>query len=970
MLNSTKTALAFILLFFIPYIQSCKTSAVIATQSIQQADEYNNQKKFKEAIICYEKYIKMAPGLGVYRNPSMEADVYRKLAHVYSTRLKYDSSLYYLQKALKIDSIPGPNALNIIEDYRKIGLTYGYEGDYINSIKFLKQSLKLNTGMDKSLKEVNRLSIGDTYLSLAQVNFVIGNFQEAEEEVGKAILIYKKIENEYLGLLESYLVLGKIKIEQGDSKEGLRLIENSIQIAEKNNINTARHYQAIGSAYLLESKYEEALKNRMEALKKAEESKIISQITWMNVKVGDVYTYIGDDKKAENYYETALLYYPGTKEEILADSPSLQMRLGDVQLASDFYIKSGSLMGTGLASLRLGEINEKNIKSDQAEYYFNKSDSIFKIIGSNAGQARAKLGLCRVFISKDMLDTASRIIRQIINLSKNPEIVWQVLFEKGRIFEIQNNIDSAMLKYVQSIDIIEKIRGDLSIEEFRSAFMKDKMQVYERLIMLLIENRKNAVFNNLKQSPIETAFYYSERARARSFLDILGNNKISPKQSSDTILLAQEFKLRLQIQKISKEIELGKFNAPAPKELEKYLEILNKEYINTLDLIKLSNGDYNSLISVEPSKLSEIQELITEKEAIIEYWMGKENSVIWVITNKTITAKILDIGADKIEELVSECRALIKPQSGKENKFLLTELYNILISPIESEIKDYESLSIISHRSLHFLPFQALIDKSGKYLIEKFNVSYAPSCSVLKQCSLKKCNTYDDFLGMALGNMSIGVSSPLPGTKIELNQIVQLYPGATAKYEKETSETYFKTEAKNHNIIHLATHCYLDGRYPMNSYLLMLSDGKNDGQLTVNEVFDLNLKAKLVVLSACETGLGSLSTGDELIGLSRAFIYAGTPAIIVSLWPVEDASTALLMTRLYQYYSAGYSLQYALTLAQRDLINNNFETSIKRGRSIVDWDKVLKYEIETGNKSKEKNPFFWAPFVLIGYGGI
>jgi CHAT domain-containing protein len=223
---------------------------------------------------------------------------------------------------------------------------------------------------------------------------------------------------------------------------------------------------------------------------------------------------------------------------------------------------------------------------------------------------------------------------------------------------------------------------------------------------------------------------------------------------------------------------------------------------------------------------------------------------------------------------------------------------------------------------------------------------------------------------MALGNMTIGNFSPLPGTKVELDQIVQLYPGATAKYENETSETYFKTEAKNHNIIHLATHGYLDSRRPMNSYLLMQSDDKNDGQLTVNEIFDLNLKSKLVVLSACETGLGSLSTGDELIGLSRAFIYAGTPAIIVSLWPVEDASTALLMTRLHQYYSAGYRLQYALTLAQRDLINNNFETSIKRGGSIVVWDKVLKHEIESGNKSKEKNPFFWAPFILIGYGGL
>ena len=331
--------------------------------------------------------------------------------------------------------------------------------------------------------------------------------------------------------------------------------------------------------------------------------------------------------------------------------------------------------------------------------------------------------------------------------------------------------------------------------------------------------------------------------------------------------------------------------------------------------------------------MSEIQELLAEKSAIIEYWIGVEKSVIWVITKKTITAKILDTGAAKIERTVSDCRLIIRPEAGQEYKMLLSELYNTLILPIEPELRDYESLYIIPHRSLHFLPFQALIDNSGTFLIEKFNLSYAPSSSVLKLCSLKESHSTNDFLGMALGNMSVGNLAPLPGTKAELNQIVQLYPGATARYEDETSETYLKTEARNHNILHLATHGLLNSRRPMNSYLIMPSDDKNDGQLTVSEIFDLNLQSKLVVLSACKTGLGLLSTGDELIGLSRAFIYAGTPAIIVSLWSVEDASTAVLMTRLHQYYSAGYKLQDALAFAQRDLINNSFEAvSQKRSR--------------------------------------
>ena len=970
MLNSTKTATAFIFLLSVLFIHACKTPAIIATQTIQKADEHNNQKKYKEAIVCYEKYIQLAPGLGIYRNTSMEADVYRKLAHAYSARSKYDSSLFYLQKALEIDSASEQNPLNIIEDYRNIGLTYGYKGDYINSIKFLEQSLELNAGMDRSLKDIKRISIGDTYLSLAQVNFVIGNFQEAEKEVFKAISIYRKIENEYLGLLESYLLLGKISIEQGNISDGIGFIENSIHIAENNNINTSRHYQAIGSACLQESHYEEALKNRIEALRKAEESRITPQIIWMNVKVGDVYSYIGDDKKAESYYKAALSYIPGSKDESMAVLPSLQMRLGDVQQAQDSYVKSGSLTGTALANLKLGEISEQNNRLEQAKYYYNKSDSIFKITGSNSGQTVAELGLCRMFIQQNQLDKANSLITQINNLSKNPEIEWQILFEKGIIYEKRNNILAAFQEYSKSIKIIEKIRGDFSIEEFRSVYMRDKIHVYEKLIMLLLDNTESGLFNDLKQSPVETAFYFAERAKARSFLDMLGNTKISSKQSSDTILLDKEFKLRLQIQKITKEIEQIELKSTDPHKLVKYLESINHEYLKTLDLIKLSNSSYNSLVSVEPSRLSEIQELLAARNAIIEYWIGKEKSVIWVITNNNITAKIFNTGAGKIEKLVSDCRAQIRPGSGIGNKLFLTGLYDILISPIESEIDGFESLYIIPHRSLHFLPFQALIDSSGNFLVEKYNVSYAPSSSILRHCSLNKYDITNDFLGMALGNMSLGNFSSLPGTKAEINQIVQLYPGASAKYENEASETYFKTEAMNHNIIHLATHGFLDSKRPLNSYLLMPFDDKNDGQLTVDEIFDLNLKSKLVVLSACETGLGLLSTGDELIGLSRAFMYAGTPAIIVSLWKVEDASTALLMTKLHQYYSAGYNLQNALTFAQRDLINNNFEVSVERGESDIVWDKTLKYEIESGNKSKAKNPFFWAPFILIGYGDL
>jgi CHAT domain-containing protein len=144
----------------------------------------------------------------------------------------------------------------------------------------------------------------------------------------------------------------------------------------------------------------------------------------------------------------------------------------------------------------------------------------------------------------------------------------------------------------------------------------------------------------------------------------------------------------------------------------------------------------------------------------------------------------------------------------------------------------------------------------------------------------------------------------------------------------------------------------------------------DDGRLTVNEIFGLNLKSKMVTLSACETGLGDLSEGDELVGLSRAFIYAGSPGVIVSLWNVDDATTAWLMTRFHQYLNAGNTSAEALTLAQRDLLNRNFTSSQSRGFVDVELDESISKAVESKTKSLARNPYYWAPFILIGNGFI
>ena len=225
-------------------------------------------------------------------------------------------------------------------------------------------------------------------------------------------------------------------------------------------------------------------------------------------------------------------------------------------------------------------------------------------------------------------------------------------------------------------------------------------------------------------------------------------------------------------------------------------------------------------------------------------------------------------------------------------------------------------------------------------------------------------------MGLALGELAIGNLSGLPVTEVEIKQLESLYPEMISRSADEFSETYFKTQSKDQNYIHLATHGYFDKNQPMYSYLLMPSGNEDDGRLTVDEIFKMNLNSNFVTLSACETALGEIGEGDELIGLSRAFIYAGTLGVVVSLWQVDDATTAWLMTRFHQYVNAGYTVSEALTWAQRDIIQRNFSATKSRGLKNVELTESVQEAVNRRNNNSSRDPYYWAPFVIIGNGFV
>jgi CHAT domain-containing protein len=243
-------------------------------------------------------------------------------------------------------------------------------------------------------------------------------------------------------------------------------------------------------------------------------------------------------------------------------------------------------------------------------------------------------------------------------------------------------------------------------------------------------------------------------------------------------------------------------------------------------------------------------------------------------------------------------------------------------------------LIVVPHGPLHYLPFHALCDGQG-YLLERCEISYLPNSSLLRLQRGPGANGHDALSALVVG---CSLNGALPHTLSEARQVTKRLQG-TSLLEGEATRTNLEAQAGTARVIHLATHGEFRPEAPLFSTLYL-----SDGPLTATDVFNLELNASLVTLSACQTGTSAIGGGDELVGFSRAFLYAGAASLLLSLWRVEDQATAQLMDRFYQALLDGQSKPAALRQAQLALL---------RG------DEGYRYS----------HPFFWSPFVLIGDRG-
>lgn len=499
-------------------------------------------------------------------------------------------------------------------------------------------------------------------------------------------------------------------------------------------------------------------------------------------------------------------------------------------------------------------------------------------------------------------------------VKENGEIYWMLLSERARIAE-QAGDKAAALKWLrQAIDEVEEQRASINTETSKIGFVGDKQAMYARAIALALA---------LNQADV--AYELMERGKSRALVDLLAARSGGPILTGHS---ADSARLLLSYQQAAE-----KAAAQLPLDMAHAGNAESRSAARQ-QVLQLKSHDpaLASLVSVGALSLADVRRYLRPNEVLIEYYQhGDKLDMMAVSADHAQSAVVDGTGVDRE---VRDFRNLIEQQ--QEGALAAGQaLYKKLLAPVAGMIAG-RPLVIVPHGALHYLPFAALHDGAG-YLAATHQLRFLPSASVQQYLRPPRENRMDSVL--VFGNPDLGNPQlDLPSAEEEARKISAMLAGSSLLTRAAASETAFKASAAQYRYLHVAAHGQFRADVPLQSRLALAADKQNDGSLTVAEIYGLRLDADLVTLSACETGLNRAMNGDDLIGMTRGFLYAGSSNIISSLWEVDDEATADLMIGFYQRLREGKGKAQALQEAQQAL-----------------WKKFPE-------------PRYWAAFYLTGQG--
>lgn len=944
-------------------------------------------------------------------------------------------ALDFFQQELEVwraegDGVQQAQALN------NIGVVYGSLGLEQKAIESYKKALSLRHAAG------DRKGIANTLDNIGMFYLNAGELQKALDQFNQALAIFREL-NESTGIANALNNIGGVHMTWSDYRRALDYFGQALELRRSlgHRREEAMALNNIGQVYFFLGDAQKALNYHRQAL---ELRRILGQRAGEAGSINNIgfaYDALGDEAKALAHYKQALELFRAANDRNGEASTLLNIGTGylanskDPKTALEYYTRAleirrtlGHTIGQAIVLTNIGFLYNSTDQPRKALDYHRQALGIHRASGHRIGEAASLNNLGAAYFALGENENALDYFNQALAIyraigSRGLEAVS--LFGLARVERERGNFDAALLRMEESLTIIESLRGIVASQEMRASYLAQKQDYYEFYTDLLVNLHQREPSKKHDLAALES----SERARARSLLELLAEARIDVDSGIPPALKQRERATHSRIAWIQKHLIEG-YSQPSPDKtriarLEEELERLDAER-QQLDMeIRQKHPQYADLKYPVPAGLKTIQSLLDEQTVLLEYALGKDNSFLFAVTrDQFIIARIP--AAASIAERVTALRLLIsaRPQRSMFGKQIehSRELYRELIEPAGKLLAGKRKLIIVPSGILHYLPFEVLLSSgeaslsagaagSWPYLLKDYAISYVPSAGVLASLRSRSetgAGPMKDFLAFAdpiyvnetvtesdlvgagprgaFGDERSWKLGRLAESRREVEEIAGLYAKdkVSLLLRGQASEENVKTAGRfnDYRYIHFATHGLLnEARPPYSGLILSLNNPaqtptsqtrkprgsaangvsrtvshtgpgdsaslppdrgpvsqSEDGLLQVYEVFNLKLNADLVVLSACETGLGKEVKGEGLVGLTHAFFYAGTPSVMVSLWKVQDRSTADLMVNFYMQLDRSQNKSEALRQAKLKLIQNN----------------------------RYAHPYYWAPFVLSG----
>ncbi|BAY24935.1 TPR domain protein [Calothrix sp. NIES-2100] len=930
------------------------------------------------------------------KNIAGQVDTLTLIATLYSSLGDNQKARETLSQVLELQKqLPKPDFGKQALTYMSIAVTHVVANDYQKALEYFKgaRSLFQQAGNANAEAEV-----------LTQISFVyneLGQQQKSLDALNQALPLQRTQKNRSREAFTLNNIAG-IYASFGNYQQALDFYNQAITIQRQINdlpgeaatlIYIAKLYQSLGN-------YQLSIDTYKQALDKFQTVGDRSQIAQILDNIGNVYRTAQKPEKALEYYNQALTLWReqgGLFQEFstltgmirayesLKDYPKA---LDTANQALTLARKQQSPLSEASALGLLGRVYLASKDYQKSLDFSTQANSKFRALGVPLGEANTLRNIGKAYNSLKQHQQAIvnynqelKLLRQLGDRTGQAETLYNIaVSERDR-----NNLEAARSQIESTIKIVEDIRTRVTSQDLRTSYFASVQKYYEFYIDLLMQLHKQQPSQGYNALALQT----SERARARSLLDLLTEAHADIRQGIDPTLLETERSLQQQLDAQEKrwlKLSTSERTTTQLQELEKQTAALLEQYRQLQAKIRAASPRYAALTQPQPLSLKQIQSsVLDDNTLLLEYALGEQRSYLWAVTKNSITSYELPKRAD-IEAAVKKFRRVLVSPIEKTNPVTAASLLSqLILQPVAQQLGQ-RRLIIVADGALQYIPFAALNtpgSKNSSYepLAVKHEIISLPSATTL--AVIRQETAGRKIAPKALAAIADPIFSPkdervtggtpnpqnsiqnldlqqldrsareanisfdrLPFTRQEAETILSLVPEKQRKQAFDfTANRALATDPQlsQYRILHFATHGILNSQHPeLSGVVLSLFDqaGKpQNGFLRLHDIFNLKLPAELVVLSACETGLGEEVKGEGLIGLTRGFMYAGSPRVVVSLWSVDDQATSELMKKFYS-----------------KMLQNNLKPAAA----------LRAAQIEMWRDRNYNSPYFWAAFTLQG----